>query len=173
MITTKQKQPKRTPPSDDTDTRNSKTPKRDPPPFVTYFKSSEGVKYKLGDKLDHNGATFYFCDCPLHLNKLKWHTHHPDKCSIRNHWLKQKDSLTTISTTVDTTASISEENSAYHGSTSELTNNTNTTETNLNPNPSVPTQDVKALLANAINLVTNNDIAKDLMCDALNAFNNM
>ena len=77
MIATKQKQLKRKPSPDDADTRTPKTTKRDPPPFVTHYKSSEGVKYKLGDKLDHDGTTFYFCDCPLHLNKLKWHTHHP------------------------------------------------------------------------------------------------
>lgn len=167
MIATKQKQLKRKPSSDDADARPPKTTKRDPPPFVTHYKSSEGTKYKLGDKLVHDGFTFYFCDCPLHLNKLKWHTHHPDKCRIRNRWLKEKGSSTTTSTPTDATANISEENGAYNASNSESTDDTNTTDA------SVPTQDVQALLANAINLVTNNDVAKDLMCDALNAFNDM
>ena len=84
MIATKQKQLKQNPSSNDSDTRTPKATKRDPPPFVTHYKSSEGGKYKLGDKLDHDGAMFYFYDCPVHLNKPKWHKHHPDKCRIRN-----------------------------------------------------------------------------------------
>jgi len=173
MIATKQKTNKRKSSSDDdADTKPSKfskfskTTKRDPPPFVTHFKSSEGVKYKLADKRVHDGATFYFCDCPLHLNKLKWHTHHPDKCRIRSRWLKEKDS-TTNSTSEDASANISEENGAYDTTTSASTDDTATTDA------SVPTQDAQALLANAINLVTDNDVAKDLMLDALNAFSNM
>ena len=106
-------------------------------------------------------------ECGTVMNKLKWHTHHPDKCRIRNRWLKKKGSSTTTSTPTNANANISEENGAHNTSNSESTDDTNTTDA------SVPTQDVQDLLANAINLVTNNDVAKDLMCDALNAFNNM
>ena len=80
--------------------------------------------------------------------------------------MKEKGS-TTNPTSADASANISEENGAYDTSTSNSTDDTATTDA------SVPTQDVQALLANAINLVTDNDVAKDLMCDALNSFNNM
>jgi len=59
--------------------------KKDPPPFLTHFKDSNGVKYKLGDTNIFNGVTFHFFDCPFHCNHLKWHTHKPKDCRKRNH----------------------------------------------------------------------------------------
>jgi len=144
-----------------------KTPKRDPPPFVTHLKSSEGTNYKIGDTLDHDGATFHYCDCPLHRNKLKWHSHHPDQYRIRNRWLKEKVFPPTTSVVNDATARITEENQAYNTSNSQDYDASSTTST-----PPL-TQDVQVLLANAMNLVTDNDVAKDFICDAINACNNI
>ena len=77
---TKRKQP---PPIDADDTPTPKL-RRNSPPFLIHYQTADKVKYKVGDKKEHAGSTFYFCDCPLHKNKLKWHTHHPDKCRLRN-----------------------------------------------------------------------------------------
>jgi len=151
---------------DDDDAGNAtKFIRREPPPFVTHFKSSEGVKYTIGSTLVHDGNTFYFCDCPLHRNKLKWHTHHPDKCRIRNRWLKEKD---TKSPATDATASsnISVENDAYDD-TSPSADDTSAS-SSANSNQSNP--GIQALLASAMNLVIDNDVAKDFICETLNAY---
>jgi len=50
---------------------------KDPLPFLTHFKDSNGVKYKLGDTKIFNGVTFHFYNYPFHRNCLKWHTHTP------------------------------------------------------------------------------------------------
>jgi len=77
---------------DDYNEKNSKKDRKekDPPPLLTHFKDSNGVKYKLGDTNIFNGVAFYFCDCPIHRNCLKWHTHSPKDCWARNHWLKKE-----------------------------------------------------------------------------------
>lgn len=92
---------------------NTKTIKREPTSFVTHYKKSQGIKYKLGNTLDSNVTTSYFCDCPLRRNKLKRHTHHPNKCYIHNCWLKEKGTHTPNPTDMDATANTSEENNAY------------------------------------------------------------
>ena len=45
--------------------------RRESPPFLIHYQNTDKVKYKLGDKNNHNGTTFFFCDCPLYHNKLK------------------------------------------------------------------------------------------------------
>lgn len=154
--------------TDDSNPAPTKTSNRNPPPFVTHYKSAAGDKYKLGDTLNHEGATFHFCDCPLHRNKLKWHTHTPDQCRIRTRWLKGKDSSSPPTVKPDAAAHISEENLAYDASNSTSTD-TDTTSIA----PVQPTQDVQALLATAMNLVADNGVVKDFICDAINAYNNL
>ena len=137
---------------------NPKPPRRDSPPFLTHFQSADKVKYKLGDKKDHNGTTFFFCDCPLHKNKLKWHTHHPDKCRLRAKWMKTKSSSDVVDN--DATANV--------GENADSTSVADTSESSSSLNPSTST-DVQALLASAMNLVSDNDVLKDIISDALNA----
>ena len=144
-----------------------KSIRREPPPFVTHYQSSEGVKYKLDNTLDHDGTTFHFCDCPLHRNKLKWHTHHPDKCHTRNCWLKDKGSPTLPSNVTAAASNISDKNRAYEGVNSQSSYDISASSS------SNPTQNVQALPASAMNLVTDNDVVKDLICDALNASNDL
>ena len=159
-----QKQPKRKSLPDSINHDPTKTPKRDPPPFVTHYKSSEGKKYNIGNTLDHDGSTFHYCDYPLHRNKLKWHTHHPDQCRICNRWMKDKDSSSSPPADADAAANISVENNVYEAG-NLISDETSTTSS------SKPNQDVQAILATAMNLVTDNDIAKDFICDASNACN--
>ena len=54
--------------SETKETRNTPVER---PPFLTHFQDSNGTKYKVGDSKEFNGRTFYFCDCPLHRNRLK------------------------------------------------------------------------------------------------------
>lgn len=137
--------------------------RHDPPPFLIHYKNynnDKNLKYKVGDETDHDGTTFYFCDCTLHRNKMKWHTYHPDKCHLRNKWLKEKDAPPTIDN--DASNNLSKENDAYNGtlSTTEDACNSSTTTTN---------SDVQALLASVLNLCADNDVVKDMISDALNA----
>ena len=57
-----------------------KLPVPELPPFATHFQDKDGKKYKVGDSKTFNEKTFYFCDCPFHQNKVKWHTHTAQKC---------------------------------------------------------------------------------------------
>jgi len=47
---------------DDYNEKKSKKDRKDknPPPFLTHFKNSNGVKYKLGDTNIFNGVTLHF-----------------------------------------------------------------------------------------------------------------
>ena len=150
-------------PKDDDQPPTSKF-RRDSPPFLIHYQTPDKIKYKVGDKKDHEGTTFFFCDCPLHKNKLKWHTHHPDKCRIRNKWLKEKTSPGT--TPPDASANLSEENDAY-GNSSTVSEDTS----ELTP-PNI-TSDVQALLASALNLCGDNDVLRDSIADAINNASDM
>ena len=133
--------------------------RRDPPPFLIHFQTSDKVKYKVGDKKEHAGSIFYFCDCPLHRNKLKWHTHHPDKCRLRNKWIKEK---ATDTPSPDASAHILVENEAYEN-TSTITDDTTDQSTTTTTG-----SDVQALLASAMNLCGDNDVLRDSIADAIN-----
>jgi len=156
MLTHKQKQPKRKT-RDDENHNPIKTLQRDPPSFITHYKSAKGKKYKLGNTLDHKGVTFHYCNCPLHYNELKWHTHTPDQCGVCSRWLKGKySSPPPPSIDTDAVANISEENKAY-GAGNQTYDGTSTTSS------SKPTQDVQALLATAMSLVPDNDVIKNFI----------
>ena len=162
MLALKHKPSKRRTSNDD-DLHDKKFVKREPPPFVTHYKSSEGVKYVVGSKLTHNDTTFYFCDCPLHCNKLKWHTHHPDQCRLRKRWLKDNDSAPP-STTTTALANLAEEHNDNDDTIPQPIDNSSPS------SPNSSHSDVQALLASAINLATYNEVVRDLICDALNAY---
>jgi len=67
--------------NDDND--SSKPKKLSSPDFITHYKDSSDIKYKVGDKKFFNNQTFYFYDAPTHREKLKWHTHQVDDCRAR------------------------------------------------------------------------------------------
>ena len=68
------------------DESSKKKTKRDTnctsPPFIKYYKNENGNKYKLGDKKEHNGLIFYYCDAPTYRDRVKWHTHTHEKCRV-------------------------------------------------------------------------------------------
>ena len=95
--------------------------------------------------------------------------HHRDLCRIRNRWLKDKGSHPTTSNPNEATANITDENRSHDESISQSSDASSTTSTST---PTL-TQDVQVLLANAMNMVTDNDVAKDFICDAINACNDL
>jgi len=109
---------KRNPPPSkiEDDDRDLKCPKREPVPFANHYQDSSGVKYKLGDTKEHNDRTFYYCNCPIHRNRLKWHTYSPEKYRTRLHWLNNKDGKSDGEKSNAATANIADENDAYNTS---------------------------------------------------------
>lgn len=69
---------------------SSKFIQRGSPPFFTHYRYADKIKWKLGDKKNQNGSTFFFYDCTLYRDKLKCHTHHTGKCHIHAKGLKDK-----------------------------------------------------------------------------------
>ena len=125
----------------------------------------------MGDKKDFKGRTYFFCDCPFHRNRMRWHTHPTDKCRTRARWLKKKEDGN-LNTQDDNSASahISEENEAYDSTAGDATSNDSiATASSLSSNPT----DIQALLASAMNLVQDNDVLRDHIVDAINVISDI
>ena len=144
--------------AEDVDNTNPKfkKSKTNTPPWITHFEKN-GVKYKVGDSKDFNGKTFYFCDAPIHRDKIKWHTHKHDVCRVRKIWIK-KEAEGKSDNAPPAEANITE---AEEDTVSTVT-----------PENSVNSADIHALLASAMNLVTDNDVVRDYIAEAINAANN-
>jgi hypothetical protein len=126
------------------------------PPFVRHFKAGTaagGAKYSLGDTKTFEGTTWYFCGCPKHRDGIKWHTHAPDTCRVRQKWLAspEYDRSTPASANLGTTA----DDLVPDGTSTEVSSLTGND------------MDVTALLAHALSAVGDNAIVKDLIADAL------
>ena len=147
----------------DPETNDNGNPPVERPPFLTHFQDSNKVKYKVGDSKEFNGKTFYFCDCPLHRNRLKWHTHTVDKCRTRIRWLKTKNGSDN-----DNTAHQRERDNANTANLGETDDLPVESIVDAESSPSLPTQDVQALLASALNICGDNDILRDQIATAIN-----
>jgi hypothetical protein len=153
MSTVKRKYPPAKP-----DAKVKKEPKTndDPkiklPPFVKHFKSStgsDGQKFKVGDKKTWNNSTWYFCDCPNHRDKVKWHTHEATECRTRKKWLeKENEPRANLAADDDDDASVG-------------------TEPEADAPTADPGNDLTAMLANALTLAQDNPEATELISDAL------
>lgn len=143
-------------PPQDKDDSTSSPPKL--PPFVRHFKTSaddKAKKYALGDTKTWNKLTWYFCDCPTHRNKIKWHTHKPEICRTRLKWLETDGKAPIANTGV--------------GDDIDDDDVTSLTEPS-----SVPDEnDITGLLANALSLAGDNAEVTDLIAEALNAASNL
>jgi hypothetical protein len=123
------------------------------PPFVKHFKSStgsDGQKFKVGSKKIWNNSTWYFCDCPNHRDKVKWHTHdEATECRTRKQWLeKENEPRANLAADDDADDSVGTEPEA--------------------DTPTVgPGNNLTAMLANALTLAQNNPEATELTSDAL------
>lgn len=136
------------------------------PPFIRHFKESDSPdarRYQLGDTKSWNGTTYHYCDCPNHRRKIKWHTHPPDQCRTRARWLETKDSTP----------------SAANPASAHLATGSAGVPADIHDDATAPTvassitdrSDVTALLAHALSRISDNDLARDLVGDALNAIN--
>jgi hypothetical protein len=135
------------------------------PPFVKHFKLSsapDSVSYKVGDSKEWNGATWYFCDCPSHKDKIKWHTHPHTTCRTRKRWLEEggSNSNSNSSPPVAHVAGATDTSSSGTSITTTTTDSSSTT-------------DVTSLLAAALSLAGNNSAAKEAIADALNAIHDV
>ena len=116
------------------------------PPFARHFKSSpapDAPKFVVGDSKPFNGTTWFFCDCPNHRNKVKWHTFPHTECRQRQRWL--------------------ETNPPPSANLSELSTISNPT------HPSLPPNHLTTLLADALHLANDDDPVYTLIAQALNA----
>jgi hypothetical protein len=123
--------------------------KRKTPPFVKHFKSStssDAPNYKVGDSKNWDNTTWYFCDCPNHRDKIKWHTHAADTCRTRLRWLEGKPAAVANQGEVQT-----------NDASPAMTDNDSTA------------TDISGLLASAMSLAGDNPVAMELIADALNA----
>ena len=141
---------------EDNPSSKSKKTKLNTPPWITHFENN-GVKYKIGDSKEFNGKKFYFCDAPIHRDKIKWHTHKTEVCRVRKIWLK-KEAEGTADNAPPAEANVTE-------------SETETVST-VTPENSVISTDIHALLASAMNLVTDNNVVRDYIAEAINAANN-
>ena len=143
--------------ADDEDTLKpkSKKTKMNTPPWITHFEK-DGVKFKVGDSREFNGKQFYFCDATIHRDKIKWHTHKAEVCRVRKIWLKKEAEGTTDAPPAE----------------ANVTETETDTVSTVTPENSVNSADIHALLASAMNLVTDNDVVRDYIAEAINATNN-
>ena len=139
--------------------KSDKTPIE--PPFLRWFKSSagaEGVPFKVGDTKSFQGKTWHYCDCPNHKGGARWHPHKTSACRTRQAWLKNKDANhnpTANLATDDENKPPTDDSSDAPDSSSDGTAN--------------PSDQVTALLAQALALSSGNEAVADYIHDALGA----
>ena len=149
MIAAKQKKPQK-------DVKEIK-PEQKPsakklPPFLKHFKDGLGDSakpYKLGDTKTWNNETWYFCDCPSHRDKAKWHTHPPESCRTRLRWLAKKKGN-------------------VEANQVESVEETQNEDTDGHSQPDT----AAAMLSKVLQLAGDNEMAKSLIADALIALEN-
>jgi hypothetical protein len=135
------------------------------PPFVKHFKSGTGdsaTVFKVGDQKDWNDTTWYYCDCPTHRDRIKWHTHTAEKCRTRKKWIEDGGSRTPppvaqIATDSETATT--------------LTSPTGTSSTGTTSS-SGPT-DITTMLAAALSMAGDNSATKEAIADALHAIHDV
>ena len=144
------------------DATERKPKERKLPPFAKFTKvnnTPDSPLFKVGDTKEWDNQTWYYCDCPNHRNNIHWHTHPTDTCRTRARWLKaQANNKSKVNANVAEESTEEEPQQEKDGQNDD--NNTQTNESN-----------VVGLLAAALSMVGDNEIAKDLIADALNAIN--
>ena len=104
------------------------------------------------------GETYHFCDCPTHRNRLKWHNHTVEECRTRIRWLKKIATDSTSQEPLDANLGVNADDPAE-----------NTMDGDTTSDPTADSNNIQALLASAMNLVTGNDVLRDHIAEALNA----
>ena len=80
MIATQSKSISKSKSNDQQDNKNSRVRKKQPPFIKDTHSTKNGKQHKIGGKQECNKTTYYFCDCPNHLNSAHWHTHKTEEC---------------------------------------------------------------------------------------------
>ena len=145
----------------DGDTPAAKRTSNKLPPFIKHFKTSadaDAPPHKVGDSKPWNNETWYFCDCPNHRDRIKWHTHTHTDCKTRARWLANKGK--------GAVANTAEVPPIVTPSSDATTVSSATTATNTTAPPSL-----SALLAAALSMAGDDTMARDFIADALNAIN--
>ena len=140
-------------------TDNTKTEQKTPP-FIKFTKvnnTPDSPLFKVGDTKLWNDKTWHYCDCPNHRGGIRWHTHPADACRTRACWLKMKEKDTKPN------ANIAEEPST------ESTNEEIPVQDSNDATQDTKHSDVIGLLVAALNMTGDNELAEDLIADALNA----
>ena len=114
--------------------------------------------FKVGDSKTWNNQTWYYCDCPNHRDGIHWHTHTAETCRTHARWLKSKEKET------KPIAYVAEEQPTM----TEIQDN-DSQQPVTNNGPTNDSTDIMALLAATLNMTGDNEIAKDLIADTLNA----
>jgi hypothetical protein len=138
------------------DVNDTPFPAKKLPPFAKHFKANnapDSQKFKVGDSKSWNDLTWYFCDCPNHRDKLKWHTHTAETCRTRQNWLENKGGRPAAN------PGIAEDDVVEPAA--------------LNADAQDVDGDITTLLANAMNLTGDNSAAKDFIAEALNAIHHI
>jgi len=110
---------------------NARRPKlkTNEPSWICHFKSSAGVKYKVGDTKEFKGKTYHYCDAP-HCARIKWYTHCPVDCCVCQKFLQKK------SVNEDTSTNAPDPNLAgIIGNDSSLTQESNANDEYYNADP--------------------------------------
>jgi hypothetical protein len=129
------------------------------PPFIKWFKStagSDGVLFKVGDTKSFKAKTWNFCDCPNHRGGARWHLHPTSECRTRKTWLKNKQT--------SPTANLAEE--PEHIPDADDPSDAFDSSDGGSDNPS---DQVTALLAQALALSSGNEAVAEYIHDALGA----
>ena len=140
-------------------TTNNKKTERKIPPFVKFTKvnkSPDSPLFKVGNTKTWNNQTWHFCDCLNHRGGIHQHTHPADACWTQARWIKTKEKESKAN------ANIAEELPVEPS-------NKETSAQEDNENKETPNTDIIGLLAAVLNMTGDNELAKDLIADALNA----
>jgi hypothetical protein len=130
------------------------------PPFIKWFKSSTGsdaVPFKVGDTKTFKNKTWHFCDCPNHRDGARWHLHPTTDCRTRKSWLKNQPSPPAAHLADEETEGAPDDDASVpssmgNGSASQA-----------------PSDQVSALLAQALALSSGNEAVAEYIHDALGA----
>ena len=123
--------------------------------------SEGGDPYVVGDTRTHNNTTWYFCDCPMHRDKVHWHTWPAEECKTRARWLK-KQQAGAKDKAIANNAEVPGHETAEHAT------DTPTDVTDDATPPGANFDDPKALLAHALTLKMD-DVSKDTIADLISS----
>ena len=159
MVAAKTKAPPKRRNTATSDETEAKKRKASTPPFIKHYKTStdsDGKPYKVGDSKTWNNEVWYFCDCPNHRFGERWHTFKAEECRTRKRWIEKKKKKAAA-------------NLATDDPPNDNAGGEPAAENEREPEQEDPpeSQNITELLANAMNLVGDNGVLRDIIADAI------